>query len=256
MDVRRFGQSYRSPSYTLARTVENYETYYDIRYPNHERSAGRPLRRSSAYAWHVGARRRRSARSPAGSGSTGTTPNAPTATRRGARAAGPGALVAGDRWPSTARPARRAALFDESSFAKIEISGPGAARLPRVGVRQRGRARGRVGHLHADAQRARRHRVRLHRDAARRASASSIVTGTAFGNHDARVAAHARRARRRPTCAIADVTGALVVLRALGPARRATSSRRSRRTTSATTRSRTCRCARPPSATCRCAWCA
>ena len=33
MDVRRFGAQYRSPSYTLARVVENYETYYDIATP-------------------------------------------------------------------------------------------------------------------------------------------------------------------------------------------------------------------------------
>ena len=43
---------YRSPSYTLKRAREVYETYYDIRYPGHERQAGRPLRTSSAYAWH------------------------------------------------------------------------------------------------------------------------------------------------------------------------------------------------------------
>ena len=49
MDIRRFGAQYRSPSYTLARTREVYETYYDIRYPGHERQAGRPLRTSSAY---------------------------------------------------------------------------------------------------------------------------------------------------------------------------------------------------------------
>lgn len=30
-----------------------YETYYDIRYPGHEREAGRPLRTSAAYPWHV-----------------------------------------------------------------------------------------------------------------------------------------------------------------------------------------------------------
>ncbi len=46
MDIRRFGRQYRSPSYTLKRTVETYETYYDIRYPSHERRAGRPLRTS------------------------------------------------------------------------------------------------------------------------------------------------------------------------------------------------------------------
>ncbi len=52
MDVRRFGPAYRSPSYTLKRVKEVYETYYDIRYPGHERQAGRPLRVSSAYGWH------------------------------------------------------------------------------------------------------------------------------------------------------------------------------------------------------------
>ena len=52
MDVRRFGAHYRSPSYTLARVVENYETYYDIRYPGQERTSGRPLRTSPAYPWH------------------------------------------------------------------------------------------------------------------------------------------------------------------------------------------------------------
>jgi len=52
MDIRRFGAHYRSPTYTLKRAREVYETYYDIRYPGHERLAGRPLRTSSAYEWH------------------------------------------------------------------------------------------------------------------------------------------------------------------------------------------------------------
>ena len=30
MDIRRFGPQYRSPSYTLKRTKEVYETYYDL----------------------------------------------------------------------------------------------------------------------------------------------------------------------------------------------------------------------------------
>src|SRR4029078_13726562 len=51
MDIRRFGAHYRSPSYTLKRTREVYETYYDIRYPGEERQAGRPLRLSSACGW-------------------------------------------------------------------------------------------------------------------------------------------------------------------------------------------------------------
>ena len=50
MDSRRFGAAYRSREYTLARTREIYETYYDVKYPGHERSAGRPLRVSPAYS--------------------------------------------------------------------------------------------------------------------------------------------------------------------------------------------------------------
>ena len=50
MDSRRFGAAYRSREYTVARTKEIYETYYDVKYPGHERTAGRPLRVSPAYA--------------------------------------------------------------------------------------------------------------------------------------------------------------------------------------------------------------
>ena len=50
MDSRRFGAAYRSRDYTLARTREVYETYYDVKYPGHERAAGRPLRVSAANA--------------------------------------------------------------------------------------------------------------------------------------------------------------------------------------------------------------
>ena len=49
MDIRRFGAQYRSQAYTLARTVEVYQQYYDIHYPNEERQSGRPLRLSPAY---------------------------------------------------------------------------------------------------------------------------------------------------------------------------------------------------------------
>ena len=49
MDSRRFGHAYRSQAYTLARTIEVYSTYYDVRYLGHERQAGRPLRTSPTY---------------------------------------------------------------------------------------------------------------------------------------------------------------------------------------------------------------
>src|SRR6266576_60288 len=50
MDSRRFGRHYESRDYTLARTVEIYSTYYDVKYPGHERQAGRPLLDSPTYA--------------------------------------------------------------------------------------------------------------------------------------------------------------------------------------------------------------
>ncbi|TME03629.1 MAG: FAD-dependent oxidoreductase [Chloroflexi bacterium] len=50
MDSRRFGRHYTSRDYTLARTKEVYSTYYDVKYPGHERSAGRPLRLSPIYS--------------------------------------------------------------------------------------------------------------------------------------------------------------------------------------------------------------
>ncbi len=128
MDVRRFGQSYRSPSYTLARTVENYESYYDIRYPNHERSAGRPLRTSPAYSWHAahgasfgeksGWERVNHYWTNALEGDESWRPDG-WAGRNWSPA-----IVAEHRATRAA-----AAIFDESSFAKIEVSGRDAARL-------------------------------------------------------------------------------------------------------------------------------
>ncbi len=49
LDVRRFGPNYASQDYMLARTLETYGKYYDIHYPNEERESGRPLRLSPAY---------------------------------------------------------------------------------------------------------------------------------------------------------------------------------------------------------------
>jgi 4-methylaminobutanoate oxidase (formaldehyde-forming) len=128
MDIRRFGPQYRSPSYTLKRTREVYETYYDIRYPGHERQAGRPLRLPPAYAWH--------AENDASFGEksgwervnwyeTNAAAGDPSLRPRG---------WAGMHWsPAIGAEAiatrERAGLFDESSFSKLELSGPGAAEL-------------------------------------------------------------------------------------------------------------------------------
>ena len=49
LDVRRFGSNYASQVHTIARTIETYSQYYDIHYPAEERMSGRPLRLSPTY---------------------------------------------------------------------------------------------------------------------------------------------------------------------------------------------------------------
>ena len=131
MDSRRFGPQYASRDYTLARTVEVYSTYYDVKYPGQERQAGRPLRVSAAYerlrelgasfGEKSGWERANWFESNAGRGDAALRP-------RG---------WAGKVWSPAVGAEHRgcretAALFDESSFAKIEVSGPDAAEPARA----------------------------------------------------------------------------------------------------------------------------
>ena len=154
MDSRRFGAAYTSRAYTVARTTEVYSTYYDVKYPGHERQAGRPLRTSPAYA------RLKELGAAFGEKSGWERANwfEPNAANgdEGLRPRG----WAGRHWSPAIGAEHRAcreaaALFDESSFAKIEVSGEGAAGLARAALRQPRRARRRRDHLHADAERAR-----------------------------------------------------------------------------------------------------
>ncbi len=166
MDSRRFGASYRSREYTVARTKEVYETYYDVKYPGHERQAGRPLRVSPAYTRLV----ELGAAFGEKSGwerANWFEPNAARG-RRVAPAArlGGEAVVAGDRRRAPRVPRGRGALRRELVREDRRL-GRGRCRLPRTAVRQPRRTRGRPGHVHADAEPARRHRVRLHGDAPR-----------------------------------------------------------------------------------------
>ncbi len=125
MDSRRFGRAYTSLDYTLARTHEVYATYYDVKYPGHERSAGRPLRLSPIYS--------RLTELGAAFGEKSGWERAnwfePNGTR-GDQALRPQGW-AGRLW-SPAIGAEHtacresAAIFDFTSFAKIEVRGPGA----------------------------------------------------------------------------------------------------------------------------------
>lgn len=49
LDVRRFGSNYNSQDYTVARTIETYSQYYDIHFPGEERLSRRGLRLSPTY---------------------------------------------------------------------------------------------------------------------------------------------------------------------------------------------------------------
>jgi len=126
MDIRRFGPAYKSVSYTLAKVVENYESYYDIRYPGDERKAGRPLKMSAAYSWH----QRHKAVFGEKAGWERVNYYATNENRQYESLRPDG--WSGKNW-STAIVAEAMAtrekigLYDESSFSKIEISGPGAA---------------------------------------------------------------------------------------------------------------------------------
>jgi glycine cleavage system aminomethyltransferase T/glycine/D-amino acid oxidase-like deaminating enzyme len=213
MDIRRFGAQYRSPAYSLKRIRETYETYYDIKYPAHEREAGRPLRVSPVNAWHrehdaafgekSGWERVNWYRSNEADGDDELRP-------RG---------WAGQNW-SPAIGAEHiacrqaAALFDESSFSKLEVSGPGAAELlERLCDNEVARDVGRItytqmlnsrGGIECDFTVARLAEDRF-----------SIVTGTAFGNHDREWIR--RHLPSDGTAAVQDVTSAWACLGIWGP---------------------------------------
>jgi glycine cleavage system T protein len=182
MDIRRFGAHYRSPSYTLKRTKEVYETYYDIRYPGHERQAGRPLRVSSAYAWHAShgaAFGEKSGWERVNWYEANAADGDPELRPRG---------WAGMHWSPAigaehTATRERAGLFDESSFGKLEVSGPGAAAFLESLCDNRV-ARG-TGEITYTQMLNARGGIECDFTVTRvEEQVFSIVTGTAFANHD------------------------------------------------------------------------
>jgi glycine cleavage system aminomethyltransferase T/glycine/D-amino acid oxidase-like deaminating enzyme len=182
LDHRRFGRQYRSQPYTLARSYEALSQYYDIKYPGEEKQAGRPLRVSPVYKRHQeldasfgekgGWERVNWYESNAAAGDESLRP-------RG---------WAGENWSPAieveARAAREGiALFDQSSFSKLEVLGPGALPfLERMCANRIDRPVGTIvytqllnarGGIEADLSVTRRAEDRF-----------MLVTGTAFGTHD------------------------------------------------------------------------
>jgi glycine cleavage system T protein len=182
MDIRRFGDHYRSPAYSLKRAREVYETYYDIKYPGHERQAGRPLRLSPAYGWHQA----RGAAFGEKSGWERINYYEPNAARgdESLRPRGWAGMLWSPAIGAEHEGTRAAAgLFDESSFAKLGISGPGAAAfLERLCDNQVARG---VGQITYTQMLNRRGGIECDFTVTRFGEEDfGIVTGTAFGNHD------------------------------------------------------------------------
>jgi 4-methylaminobutanoate oxidase (formaldehyde-forming) len=182
MDIRRFGRQYRSRGYARERAYEVYANYYDIHYPGEERQAGRPLKTAPTYSRLValGAEfGEKSGWERANWFASNEDPAHEPLRPRG---------WAGEHW-STAIVAEhlatreRAGLFDESSFAKIEVTGPGSvAFLQRLCANDIDRAPGAVvytqllnsrGGIECDLTASRLDEERF-----------QLVSGTAFGNHD------------------------------------------------------------------------
>ncbi|HZS24549.1 MAG TPA: FAD-dependent oxidoreductase, partial [Gaiellaceae bacterium] len=182
LDLRRFGRQYASRSYTLARSYESLSKYYDIKYPGEEKLAGRPLRMSPVYPRHreLGAvfgekggwERVNWYESNAAGGDESLRP-------RG---------WAGENWSPAieveARAARESvALFDQSSFSKIEVRGAGAlAFLEHMCANRIDRPVGTVVYTQLLNARG---GIEADLSVMRRAEDwFLLVTGTAFGTHD------------------------------------------------------------------------
>jgi glycine cleavage system T protein len=128
LDVRRFGSNYASQDFIVKRTLETYSKYYDISYPGSERTSGRPMRLSPTYY------RLRDLEAEFGEKTGWERPNwfKPHAeiARHGHEPKG----WAHRTWSRAIgyehlKTRENAGLFDESSFNKIEVRGPGATKF-------------------------------------------------------------------------------------------------------------------------------
>jgi len=213
MDIRRFGAQYRSRDYTLARAQENYATYYDIHYPYEERQSARPLWVSPTYSRLV------ELGCAFGEKSGWERPNWFDANAP----AGDESLRpkgwAGNHWSPAIGAEHQAtresaALFDETSFSKIEITGPGAVALfQRLCDNDVDRAVGRITYTQMLNRRG---GIECDFTVTRLAEDRFlIVTGTAFGNHDLGwIRSHAPE---DGSVRVADVTSAWACLGLWGP---------------------------------------
>ena len=126
MDIKRFGRHYRSQRYTLARTYEAPVQVLRHQVPGRGAQGARPLRVSPAYPRlaALGA----AFGEKAGWERVNWFATNEAGRRRGAAPArlGRAELVAGHRRRGARHPRRAPGIFDQSSFSKLEVLGPGA----------------------------------------------------------------------------------------------------------------------------------
>ena len=213
MDIRRFGSSYNSPAFTMDRVQENYEQYYDIHYPLEERQTGRPAKTSPVYEWHkehgaVFGEKASWERANYYSTHVGDEANRPHG-------------WAGKNWSAAVQVEHAitrttAGIFDESSFAKLTITGPRAGEFLNLvcannvvrGVNRTvyTQALNSKGGIESD------YTVTQISD-----DRFLIITGTAFGNHDGGWLRKQRRELGFEDVEIVDSTNDLAVFGIWGP---------------------------------------
>ena len=213
MDIRRFGPAYRSPAFTLDRIQENYEQYYDIHYPLEERQTCRPHKTSPAYQWHkenhaVFGEKASWERVNFYENHVGSEDSRPFG-------------WAGKNWSSAVQIEHKATrenagIFDESSFAKIEVKGQRAGEfldfvcandvvrgVDRTTYTQALNSKGGIEADFTVTQ--------------TEIDSFLIITGTAFAHHDAGWLRKLRREHGFSDVQINDITESLAIFGIWGP---------------------------------------
>ena len=182
LDVRRFGSNYNSQDYSVARTIETYSQYYDIHFPGEERLSRRGLRLSPTYY------RLRDLGCAFGEKTGWERPNWFKPYEERARHGHEPKGWAHHNWSRAIgyehlMTRQNAGLFDETSFNKLELRGPGAlAFLNYVCANEIDRPVGTVVYTECLNKRG---GIECDFTVTRLAADRFfIVTGTAFGQHD------------------------------------------------------------------------
>ena len=213
MDIRRFGSSYQSPAFTMDRVQENYEQYYDIHYPLEERQTGRPAKTSPVYEWH------KANGAVFGEKASWERVNY-YETHKGDESSRPHGW-AGKHWANSVQVEHKitrttAGIFDESSFAKLKISGARAGEFLNL-VCANNVVRGVNRTIYTQALNT---KGGIESDYTVTQIADSeflIITGTAFGTHDGGWLRKQRRELEFDEVEITDVTTDLAVFGIWGP---------------------------------------